>query len=98
MIYQQSYPSTLYTLRVPDVVVKKKKPQSKQTVMDSCLSYFSILKMETNCSSEASVDFHWTTRCYIPEYRTLHNHRCVCFKRNIGTLYFKIILLIFFFK
>jgi hypothetical protein len=26
-------------------------------------------------SSETSVDFQWTTRCYIPEDRTLHNHR-----------------------
>jgi hypothetical protein len=31
------------------------------------LTYSSILKMEATCSSEKSVDFHWTTRRYIPE-------------------------------
>jgi hypothetical protein len=28
------------------------------------------------CSSETAVDFQWTTRRYIAEDRTLHNHRC----------------------
>jgi hypothetical protein len=28
------------------------------------------------CSSEASVDFQHTTRCYNPEDGTLHNHHC----------------------
>jgi hypothetical protein len=28
------------------------------------------------CSSKTLVDFKWTTRCYIPEDRTLHNHCC----------------------
>jgi hypothetical protein len=28
------------------------------------------------CSSETSVDLKGTTRCYIPEDRTLCNHRC----------------------
>jgi hypothetical protein len=32
--------------------------------------------MLTTCSSETSVDFQRTTRRYIPEDRTLHNHRC----------------------
>jgi hypothetical protein len=31
----------------------------------SCLA--STLKMEATSSSETSVDFHWTTWCYIPE-------------------------------
>jgi hypothetical protein len=31
---------------------------------------------EAICSSETSVDFHQTTWRYIPEDRTLHNHRC----------------------
>jgi hypothetical protein len=36
----------------------------------------SILKMEVTFSSETSVDFQWTTRRYIPEDRSVHNHRC----------------------
>jgi hypothetical protein len=32
--------------------------------------------METICSSETSVESQRTTRRYIPEDRTLHNHRC----------------------
>jgi hypothetical protein len=31
--------------------------------------------METICSSEKSVDFQRTTRLYIPEDSTFHNHR-----------------------
>jgi hypothetical protein len=41
----------------------------------SCSAY-STLKMEAVCFSETSVAFHLTTRCYIPEYRTLHKHHC----------------------
>jgi hypothetical protein len=37
----------------------------------SCLTYSSTLKIEATCSSETSVDFQLTTRCYIPEDRTL---------------------------
>jgi hypothetical protein len=36
----------------------------------------STLMMEATCSSETSVDFQRTTRRYIPEDRTLHNHWC----------------------
>jgi hypothetical protein len=36
----------------------------------------SALKMEAICSSETSVDTQRTTRRYIPEDGTLHNHRC----------------------
>jgi hypothetical protein len=32
--------------------------------------------MEATCSSEESVDIQRTTRRYIPEDKTLHNHRC----------------------
>jgi hypothetical protein len=42
----------------------------------SCLAYSLTLKMEAMCSSEMSVDLQWTTRHYIPEDRTLHNHCC----------------------
>jgi hypothetical protein len=37
----------------------------------SCSVYSPTLKMEVICSSEMSVDFHWTTRPCIPEDRTL---------------------------
>jgi hypothetical protein len=41
-----------------------------------CLAYSSSLKMGATCSSETSVDFHRTTRCYIPQdIITLHNPR-----------------------
>jgi hypothetical protein len=36
--------------------------------------------MEATNFSETSVDFQWTTRRYIAEDRTLHNHRCENFK------------------
>jgi hypothetical protein len=44
---------------------------------------FLILKMEVTFSSETSDDFQRTTRRYIPEYRTLHNHRCESLKSYI---------------
>jgi hypothetical protein len=42
----------------------------------SYLVYSSTLKTEATCPSETSDDFHRITRRYIPENRTLHNHRC----------------------
>jgi hypothetical protein len=42
----------------------------------SCSAYSSALKMEAICSSETSVETQRTTRRYIPEDGTLHNHRC----------------------
>jgi hypothetical protein len=38
--------------------------------------YSSVLKMETICSSETSVDFQRTTWRYIPEDRTFHKDDC----------------------
>jgi hypothetical protein len=35
-----------------------------------------IMKIEATCSSEITVDFQRITRHYIPEDRTLCNHRC----------------------
>jgi hypothetical protein len=32
--------------------------------------------MEATCSSEMSLDFQRTTQRFIPEDKTLHNHRC----------------------
>jgi hypothetical protein len=43
----------------------------QNAILDSCLAYSSTLKVETICSSETSVDFHRTRRCYIPEDRNL---------------------------
>jgi hypothetical protein len=40
------------------------------------LVYFLVLNMEA-CLSETSVEFQWNTLRYIPEYRSLHNTRCV---------------------
>jgi hypothetical protein len=37
---------------------------------------FSALKMEAISPSETPVDYQRTTRRYIPEDGTLHNHRC----------------------
>jgi hypothetical protein len=39
------------------------------------------------CSSETSVDFHRTTRRYIPEDRTLHKHGCENLKSYKGLLF-----------
>jgi hypothetical protein len=37
----------------------------------SCLAYSSTLKIEVTCSYKMSVDFQRTTRCYVPQDRTL---------------------------
>jgi hypothetical protein len=42
----------------------------------SCWAYSSNLNIEATCSSGMSVDFEHTTRHYILEDRTLHNHHC----------------------
>jgi hypothetical protein len=36
----------------------------------------SALKMGATYASEMSIDFQWTTWCYIPEDRTFHDHCC----------------------
>jgi hypothetical protein len=36
---------------------------------------FSTLMIEAICSSKTSVDIQWTTRRFIPEFDTIHNHR-----------------------
>jgi hypothetical protein len=43
--------------------------------LDSCLGYSSTLTMEATFFSETSVDVQRTTCHYIPEDKTLHNHR-----------------------
>jgi hypothetical protein len=49
----------------------------------------STLKMEAICSSETSVDTQRTTRRYIPEDDTLHNHRCENLKSYMFIYIFK---------
>jgi hypothetical protein len=53
----------------------------------SCSAYSPTLKMEAICSSEMSVNFQRTTRRYIPEDSTLHNHCCENLKSYRGILY-----------
>jgi hypothetical protein len=55
---------------------------SASFILVSYLVYSSTLKMESACPSETSVEFQRTTRRYIPEDRTLHNHRCENHKSN----------------
>jgi hypothetical protein len=52
----------------------------------SCLAYSSALKIEAICSSETSIDFHGTSRSYIPKDRTLHTHRCENFKSYVNII------------
>jgi hypothetical protein len=42
----------------------------------SCSAYSSTPKTEAICSFETSAGLQWTTRRYIPEDSSLHNHRC----------------------
>jgi hypothetical protein len=46
-------------------------------------AYYSTLNMESICSPEMSVDFQRTTRRYITEDRSLHNHRCENLRSHI---------------
>jgi hypothetical protein len=56
----------------------------------SCLAYSPTPKMEAIHSSETSVDFYHTTRCYVPEDSTLHSHGYENHKSNIYTQIFKV--------
>jgi hypothetical protein len=49
----------------------------------SSWAYSSTMKMEAVRSSETSADTQRTTRSYIPEDSTLHNHRCENLKSYI---------------
>jgi hypothetical protein len=48
----------------------------KSNRLPFCFTYSSILMMEATCSSETTIEFYRTIRRYIPEARTLRNHRC----------------------
>jgi hypothetical protein len=51
----------------------------------SCSAY-SNLMMRAICSSETSVDFQRTTRHYIADAKTRHNHHCENLKAYKNTL------------
>jgi hypothetical protein len=72
-----------YRLHLQGLKISRSRNQRKSKLclppaftLASCLPYFSTLKMEATCSSETSVNFQRTTRRYISEDSTLHNHRC----------------------
>jgi hypothetical protein len=54
------------------------------------------MKMEAICSSETSVDFQRTTRRYITEDSTLHNHRCENLKSYFVELFITVIISVCF--
>jgi hypothetical protein len=56
----------------------------------SCSAYSSTLKMEAICSFKTSVGFQRTTRRYIPEDGTVHNHRCENLKPQIKILIYSL--------
>jgi hypothetical protein len=62
-----------------EIVTKLCSKKAPALKLVSCSAY-SSLKMEPICSFETSVDFQRTTRRYIPEVSTLHNHCCESFK------------------
>jgi hypothetical protein len=53
----------------------------------SCLAYSSNLRMKATCSSKTSADFQRTTRRYIPEDRTLHNHQILRIILSLNELF-----------
>jgi ABC-type transport system involved in cytochrome bd biosynthesis fused ATPase/permease subunit len=77
----------------------------------SCSAYFWNLKIEAALSSQTLVDFQRTTRRYIPEVITVHNHRCENLKSYVSRyvpnsvpitlivpVYFPVLVLSFTFK
>jgi hypothetical protein len=50
----------------PSSLRSKTKPSK-----EASRAQYSTLKMEDICSSDKSVDFHWTTRHYIPKAELL---------------------------
>jgi hypothetical protein len=53
-------------------------------MLDYCLAYSSILKMEVTRSTETSIDFQRTTQGYIRENGTPHSHRCENLKSKVN--------------
>jgi hypothetical protein len=77
----------------------KYKPSNCSALLVSCFHSGSLLGLffdfedEDTCSIKMSVHIHWTTWCYIPENRTVHNNHCVNLKSYsylmIYNLYFR---------
>jgi hypothetical protein len=65
--------------RLHVVISQKLEYRMKETVSSfilvSCLTYSAVLKIETVCSSETSVDFDQITHYFIIEDRTLQTKR-----------------------
>jgi hypothetical protein len=61
---------------IASIFIVEKYAEQETSVKAGGSAYSSTLKMEEKCSSETSVDTQRTTRRYIPEDDTLHNHRC----------------------
>jgi hypothetical protein len=51
---------------IASIFRSKTKPREKPTLSMQQADY-STLKMEVVCSSETPVDFHQTTKCFIPK-------------------------------
>jgi hypothetical protein len=48
----------------------------RKFLLNTCLAYFSALKMKAICFSEMLLKFYWATQHYIPEDKTLYVHSC----------------------
>jgi hypothetical protein len=69
----------------------KHEISAKQIEGSAYMAYSSVLKMETICSSETSIDFQRTTWRYIPEDSILHNLKSPTEYRlatRVKTIYF----------
>jgi hypothetical protein len=67
----------------------KTKPSNQslnRALLAGYLLYSVALKKEVICASVTAVDIYRTTRRYIAEDRTLHNHRCEDLKSNSSYL------------
>jgi hypothetical protein len=48
----------------------------EQVEQETRMKQAAVGALFATCSSETSVDFQWTSRHYVPEDTTRHNHRC----------------------
>jgi hypothetical protein len=56
----------------------------------SCITYYATLNIEAACSSYRSGGFQWTTKCYIPEDRTLCKFTSFCVVMKLDFSYMQI--------
>jgi hypothetical protein len=88
LLCQNGLPFSLFLL-VRSRLLTRCPPSYIRTTFFLPSAYSSTLIMEAARFSETSVDSVRTTWSYIPEDRTLHNHRCENFKSN--NIHFNII-------